>query len=97
MKVELIAELSGHAAPVYAIHADGELLYSASSDRMLASWSMHLNEPNPFSVKAESGIYCFSISASFLILGCSSGNVHVIDLAAKKEIKNFKVHKKGVY
>ncbi len=97
MKVELIADLKGHGAPIYDIQLLNDILYSASSDKMLASWSTDTNEPHPFSVKAEAGIYCFDISESRLQIGCSSGSLNVIDLVNKKELRNFKIHKKGVY
>ncbi len=97
MKVELISELKGHSAPIYKIQLLDGKLFSVSSDKMLASWDLKINEPAPFSIKAESAIYTFLINQQHIFLGASSGNVNVIDLEAKVEIRNFKIHKKGVY
>ncbi len=97
MNVELISEYQGHEAPIYKLGRVEDLLYSASSDRMLGAWGLSTNKPAPFSVKAEAGIYTFYHNGRVLYLGCSSGHMHVIDTQEKVELKNLKLHKKGVY
>ncbi|MFK7757488.1 MAG: WD40 repeat domain-containing protein [Flavobacteriales bacterium] len=97
MKASLISDFPGHGAAIYKIQALGSKLFSCSSDKMLASWDVVKREPAPFSVKAESGLYTFHISSERLFLGGTSGHLNIIDLELKKEIKNLKLHMKGVY
>jgi len=97
MKVELVAELTGHSGPVYSLSTVGDVLFTTSSDRMLGSWDLKTNAPSKFSVKSDHGIYCHLKHKQFLLIGNSSGHVNILDLDKKTEVKNYEIHSKGVF
>ena len=97
MIATLVSEYSGHGAPIYKVQVLEDKFFTCSSDKMLASWDVSGKSAAPFSVKAESALYTFHISSGRLFLGGTSGHLNVIDLNLKQEIKNLKLHRKGVY
>ncbi len=101
IKVEKKYEFARHAGPVYRLckGRSEQTFLSASGDRFIAEWHPETGEPSPFSVKLEDP--CFAVNClieqHLLLVGTQGGNLHVIDLAAKQEIHNFKVHSKGIF
>lgn len=94
-------ELSGHAGPIYGFcegRKPGSLL-TASGDRFVAEWNLSQAEASPFSVKMDEAVFAVHciMNDQILIAGTGNGHLHVIDLAAGKEIKNLKVHSKGIF
>jgi WD40 repeat protein len=94
-------EMAGHSGPVYAI-CEGRtsgMLLSASGDRFIAEWDWKTGLSSPFSVKLNAP--CFAIACNIndqlLMVGTGEGNLHVIDLANKQELHNFKVHTQGIF
>lgn len=94
-------ELSGHAGPVYGFSEGrtyGSLL-TASGDRFIAEWDLEQATASPFSVKMEEAVFTVHcmIEKQLMLAGTGNGHLHIIDLAAGKEVKNLKVHTKGVF
>lgn len=101
LQVQKKHEFTRHAGPVYRLcpGRSVDTFLSASGDRFVAEWLPHTGEPSPFSVKLEDP--CFAVNCiideQLLLVGTQGGNLHVIDLKAKKELHNFKVHTKGIF
>jgi WD40 repeat protein len=100
-QVKKVRELSGHAGPIYAFsegRSAGRLL-TGSGDRFVAEWDLAQGVASPFSVKMEDPVFAVHcmINTGILLIGTGNGNLHIIDLKAGKEVKNLKVHSKGIF
>lgn len=101
LQVQKKHEFARHAGPVYRLcKGRSETTFlSASGDRFVAEWLPDSGEPSPFSVKLEDP--CFAVNCiideQLLLVGTQGGNLHVIDLAKKQELHNFKIHSKGIF
>lgn len=99
MKASKIGELKAHSAALYAIapgRTDGTI-FSGGSDRVVAEWDLKTQETNPFAIRTESTIYSLENLGKQLAIGSMTGNIHIINVAQKSEIKNLKLHQKGVF
>lgn len=99
MKAVLIAELQGHKAPIYKLEYSEEknLLYSSSSDKLLASWDLHGLKNVPGNIVLPHSSFAFSLYKNrHLWVGTNPGNIHVIDLEQKRELRNFDYHQNPV-
>lgn len=101
IKVVKKREMAGHSGPVYSI-CEGrasDMLLSASGDRFVAEWDWQTGLASPFSVRLNSP--CFAVACNIpsqiMLVGTGEGNLHVIDLANKQELHNFKVHSNGIF
>ncbi len=101
MEIKKVAHLKGHAAGIFALEQGiaPELIFSGSSDKILAEWSLESFSSQKFSVKTESYIYsiCHVPEKKLLLIGLYSGAIHIIDLKEKKEIKFFNYHEQPVF
>jgi len=101
IQVKKIQELKGHAMGIYSISAGSALdtVFTGSADRMVAEWNIKSRLPEAFSVKLDNPVYSvkFFKSKSLLLVGTSTGNLHVIDILQKKELKNFSLHKMAIF
>lgn len=98
MKISInkIFHLTGHQASIYALSAsDNEhLIYSASSDKMIARWNIAEKKADNFAAQMPLAIYqlAYDLKMNRLYAGSGGGALHVIDLNEKKEIKNLILH-----
>ena len=92
--------IGSHSGPCYSICSgpDNNFLTSGS-DKIVAFWDGLKCNPVNLSIKIDSPAYALNYDEkqSILFIGSNSGNIHWIDLKEKKEIKNFTLHKKGVF
>lgn len=100
MIFELDKILTGHAGAIYdTIVDDSGFLFTTSADRFVARWNIETGEQDAFAIKLDHPAYSLSLlnRDKHLLIGSSKGNVHVIDLEKKEEIKNLAQHKTGVF
>ncbi len=95
--MKCIKTLKGHSSGIYKLMAEGDLLYSASGDGMVASWYLQTLEPAPFSIKVGQPVFSLCTAGSHLLIGQQSGGIHVIDRDSKREVRHLKFHEKGVF
>ncbi|UTW61194.1 hypothetical protein KFE98_14380 [bacterium SCSIO 12741] len=92
--------LSGHSGSIYSL-ASGpdDLIYTGGADKVLASWSLNDLKAAPFSVKLQASLLAvyYRPENHHLYLGTSSGNIHLIDLANKTEVRNLVLHTNGCF
>ena len=99
MFIQKLKEIIGHAAAVYSVDFFQDKIYTGSGDKFVTRWDIHSGDQDQFAIKAESSVYKIKILSSKeqLIIGTSTGDFHVIDLVAKKEIHFFKQHKSAIF
>jgi WD40 repeat protein len=94
--VNKLFHLTGHQAAVYALvaGADEKLIYSGSSDKMIARWNIAEKKADNFAASMPTSVYqlLYDVAYNRLYVGSGVGAVHVIDLNEKKEIKNLILH-----
>ena len=93
--------IGSHAAPIYCIetYSDNKHVFSGSGDKMLGKWNYLIGLQDKFSIQLDSSAYqiLHIEESNLLIVGLSNGNIHVIDLSDKKEIKLLKLSDAAVY
>jgi centriolar protein POC1 len=89
----------GHSGAVYSLQYDGKFIYSASADKYVVRWNVESGEQDKFAIKLPATPYSILLIDKYskLVTGLSNGDVHIFDLQERKEIKFYKLHKKGVY
>jgi len=99
MAFHRFAEISGHSAGVYSLAFDGLYIYSASADRYIARWNPLTGTQDKFAVQCDYPVYSIELirSGSILLAGLNSGDIHVIDLIKREEIKFIKQHRSAVF
>lgn len=94
--VNKLFHLTGHQAAVYALvaGADEKLVYTGSSDKMIARWNIEEKKADNFAASMPTSVYqlLYDVAYNRLYVGSGVGAVHVIDLNEKKEIKNLILH-----
>jgi WD40 repeat protein len=94
--VNKIFHLTGHQASVYALAAseDPKLIYTGSSDKMIARWNIAEKKADNFAATMPLAVYqlLYDSKLNRMYAGSGGGAVHVIDLNEKKEIKNLILH-----
>ncbi len=90
---------SGHAGAVYSIATDNQFVYSASTDKFVVRWDLHLMAQDKFAIKFEFTPYsiCLFHENAFLAVGLANGNLHFFDIQARKELKFYTQHKTGIF
>ncbi len=92
INVNKIFHLTGHQAAVYALAAseDPKLIYTGSSDKMIARWNIAEKKADNFAATMPLAVYqlFYDSKLNRMYAGSGGGAVHVIDLTSKKEIKN---------
>ncbi|SFT52118.1 WD-40 repeat-containing protein [Lishizhenia tianjinensis] len=92
--------ITGHAGAIYdTIVDDSGFLFTTSADKFIARWNLEKGEQEAFAIKLDHPAYSLALinEDKHLLIGSSRGNVHVIDLEQKQEIKNLAQHKTGVF
>jgi WD40 repeat protein len=96
ISVNKLFHLTGHQASVYALAAseDPKLIYTGSSDKMIARWNIAEKKADNFAATMPLAVYqlLYDSKLNRMYAGSGGGAVHVIDLTAKKEIKNLILH-----
>ena len=101
MKIEKIAALTGHNAPIYALATgrDDRHFYSAGGDGWVVEWS--LDSPELGRVVAEVGLPVFSLfffkKENLLVAGDQNGGVRFIPLENPAAQRHILHHKKGIF
>jgi len=94
--VNKLFHLTGHQASVYALTKsdNARMIYTGSSDKMIARWNVENKSADNFAASMPFAVYelLFDVAYNRLYAGSGGGSIHVIDLTAKKEIKNLLLH-----
>ncbi len=101
MTLTKIHQFTGHNGSVYAL-AQGTspaMVLSGSADHFIAQWNLATLQPDNFSARFPSTVYCvFPIyEMNILCVGTSTGSLHLIDLSKKEEVKILQYHTAGIF
>jgi WD40 repeat protein len=100
MKLFKRLEINGHAGAIYTCDIQNkEYVYTGAGDKFVAKWDIYTGKQESFSIKCEQAVYKLKIiqNNSILIIGTSSGSLHIIDLKEKKELKHYIQHRSAIF
>lgn len=101
INVTKLSHFSGHQHAIYSLcKGIGEHeFYSGGSDGLVVSWNYLKKEDGKLLVQVNRPVYslCLNRDRQMLYCGTASGNLHVIDLASGKEIRNIEAHALGIF
>ena len=101
MKLEKSHTFQGHSAAVYGLceGKSGQTFFSVSGDKFIVEWDSIKCLQTGRNVRLEEVGYAvwYDERRDLLVAGTASGNLHVMDLAGKKELRNLAFHTKGIY
>ena len=101
MEIKLVAELEGLDGSVYSLEKSEfpNRFFSGSDDQLVVEWDLEQMQPLKAVAKLPSRSYAlkFIPNPNLLVVGNYSGGMHVIDLAAGKEIRLFQLHQKTIF
>lgn len=94
-----IATLTGHVAGIFDVAAYGNSIYTSSADHFIVQWDLSKQQQTDFVIKLERSAYNFSIAPlrEEMVIGSSNGELHLIDLKNRKEIKIVQHHKYPIF
>jgi len=101
MKLELLDSFGDMKSPLYAIadgtHADS--FFTASANGLVSEWNTEYGVSSELQVKTLGAVFSllYDDVSKFLWIGCQQNTLSVVDIAQKKEIKNYNVHPGGVF
>ena len=75
------------------------MVFSGASDKFVASWDLGTLKPTPFAIKMDASVYSllYITEKNTLLIGTISGNIHVVNLDTKTELKILTVFKTGIF
>ena len=101
MDIHKIAGLSGHNGPVYAAAqgAGEHVLLSGGSDRCVTEWDLRSHEPVKVVAQLPGVVYALEYvkEKGLLLVGESTGGIHILDLSANKSVHHFKNHGESIF
>ncbi len=97
--VKKIDTLTGHAGAIYASCFYNNLLYTAGADKYVVRWNVTTQQQDGFVVKLERPSYALTYlsSSAVLLMGESTGKIHVVDTKAKEEKKILAQHRASIF
>jgi hypothetical protein len=99
--VQRIAHFTGHSDALFALcpALHPNRFYTSGADGMIVEWDTTNPSEGQLIAKVNSPVYFLAVHPQhlWLLAGTSKGNLHVIDLALSKEIRNIEAHTHGVY
>ena len=93
-----IKEVSGHVDAIYSCTQSNGFLFTGGADKIVARWNLETGIQDNFSIKLSNSTYSIKIiKDDVLAIGLSNGDLHLIDIALKKELKFYKQHKSSIF
>ncbi len=101
MNITKVGQFSGHQNSIYTISKslkEGHF-YSGASDGFVVEWNIEKPGDGVLLVNVLKPVYSLLLleEQKILLIGTATGNIHVVDLETRKEIKNIVAHKNGVF
>lgn len=101
INVTKIAHFTGHTGAVYSLCTvnGGAGCYSGAADGYVVLWNTQSGGDGQLLVKVNRPVYSMfnDEKQGRLFCGTASGNLHVIDLETKAEVRNIEAHQMGVF
>jgi WD40 repeat protein len=92
-------EFSDHSGPVYCITKHNNAIYSSGADKFIVRWDLTNLKQDNFVIQLEYSAYSMLHLSQdpLLVIGCSNGDLHIINTKEKKEIKFIQHHKSAIF
>lgn len=92
-------EFSDHSGPVYCITKHNNTIYSSGADKFIVRWDLTTLKQDNFVIQLEYSAYSILHLSQdpLLVIGCSNGDLHLINTKEKKEIKFIQHHKSAIF
>ncbi|MFI5221197.1 MAG: WD40 repeat domain-containing protein [Bacteroidia bacterium] len=101
INVAKIANFDGHRGGIYSMEfsVNPNCFYSAGSEGFVVEWNSDTKGEGNLIASLGKPVFCIKTDRENKLLYCgtNSGNVHIIDLVEKKEIKNIEAHSRSVF
>lgn len=101
MNVSKIAHFSGHKGSIFSLCAGihEHTFFSGADDGYVVEWNMQTKGDGRLLVQVNRPVYSMYLDREQqqLLCGTASGNLHVIDLNARLEIRNIAAHTLGIF
>lgn len=99
--IKNIAVLSGHSGCVYAMDKglSESTVFTGGSDKFIVLWNLETLHAEKFVASLPATVYtiCHIPEKKLLLAGTTAGNIHIIDLDKKEEIKILQHHTEPVF
>jgi WD40 repeat protein len=102
-KIEItkIAHFSGHKGSIFSLckGLTEHTFYSGADDGYIAEWNHHKKGDGTLLVQVNRPVYAMylDIEQQQLLCGTAAGNLHIINLQQRSEIRNIEAHTLGLY
>jgi WD40 repeat protein len=101
LEARLIGALNGHTGCIYAVDKGlyANTIFTGGSDNFIAQWNLDTLQGEKFATSFEAHLYaiCHIPEKELLLAGTTDGNIHIIDIVQKKEIRILKHHRGPVF
>ena len=101
IKINKIAELTGHKAAIYALDSGRheQLIFSGSVDKDIAQWNLETCQFDKLVARVAAPIYsiCHIPEKQWVLAGTSNGTVHIVDLETNREIEPLITHTSQIF
>jgi WD40 repeat protein len=101
INITKVAHFSGHNGPIYSLCTaiNPKQFYSGGNDGYVVLWDTETKGDGKLLVQVNRPVYalCLDAQRNLLFCGAASGNLHVVDLTAGKEIRNIEAHTLGIF
>jgi WD40 repeat protein len=99
--INYIATLTGHSGCVYAMDkgTSEHTIFTAGSDMFIALWNLETLQAEKFSASLPAAVYaiCHIPEKKLLVVGTTTGSIHILDLEKKEEIKMLQHHTAPIF
>ncbi len=95
--ISKLGEISGHSGAIYDLANYQNTVFSASADGFIVQWDVVQLEQKAFSIRCTTPPYSLAVIGNKLWFGLSSGDLHIVDLPLKKELKFYQQHKSAIF
>lgn len=101
LSVSKIAEFKGHVGNIYGLYCSpiSKKVFTGATDGYVVEWDLQKPDEGRLICRLNEPIYSIFLfePKQQLWIGLASGNIHVVDLNSKEELKNLEIHKLGVF
>jgi WD40 repeat protein len=101
INVTKVAHFSGHKGSIFSL-CEGiysDTFFSGADDGYIVEWNVKTKTDGHLLVQVNRPVYSILLQTQkhLLLCGTAGGNLHVIDLKDKKEIRNIEAHQLGLF
>lgn len=92
-------EIRQHSMAIYDLAIPvNDTVITASADCFVATWDLLSGTQKGFTIKADFPVYSIElVEKDLLSVGLNNGDLHIIDIHSKKEIRFFKKHTSALF